>query len=212
MNGMPLGMRSASLSSIVWTVLCMRALLAVPGVLRASERVEALLRRKVHVRDGDSLAPAHAKAHGGDDNAVGLHVVHAEAAHEIQAALDTGKAVEQLFGARQVIHQREYLDRIGPDIETEGRALPVDHPPGAALIEELTTPITQADPDGATTLFTANDGHRLPFLLQYLPEHLAQVFRAILEKIIGRLDDFVIAVRRVAGARRRGLAVARRGA
>src|SRR5882672_1816186 len=149
MNGMPVGIRLASFSSMVWTVLCMRAPRG-SAVLRASERVEALLRREMHVRDRNALAPAHAKAHGGDDDMIRLDVIHAETAHEVQTPLDTGKALVQLLGAWQVINQREHLDRVGADIETERRALPVDFPPRTALVEQLATPVAQAHTDGAT--------------------------------------------------------------
>src|SRR5258706_12474112 len=119
MNGIPLGIRSASLASMVWTVLCMRAPRG-SAVLRVSERVEAFLRREMHVGDGNAQAPAHAKAHGGDDDVIRLHVVHAKAAHEIQTPLDTRKALVQFIGARQVVNKPETLDRVAPDIETYG--------------------------------------------------------------------------------------------
>ena len=78
----------------------------------ASERVQPLLAREVHVAAADALAPAHAEAHRREHGLVVLHVVRAEAADEIEAALDTGIALEQRCRVLQVVDQHEHLDGI----------------------------------------------------------------------------------------------------
>ena len=132
-------------------------------------------------------------------------VVQAEAADEIQAALDARESLEQSFGARQVVDQGETLRRVAADVEADRRTLPPHRAGFAALADQRALAIAQSDADRAGAFLALDVGVRLAVLVERLLQHVGQSLGALAEQLLRRRDDL---------AAREGVlvALARRGA
>ena len=90
------------------------------------ERQQVPLAAVGHGADIGAEAQADAGAHGGQDDAVGLLVVHAEAADQIGRALDPRIAAIDHVGIVQPIDQGKDAAGIAADVPADRNALPED--------------------------------------------------------------------------------------
>src|SRR5215471_3559505 len=81
------------------------------------------------VRD---ITPVYARSqpdagsHRRQDDMSRLLVIHADSGDEINAPLDSGKALINRIRIGKIVNQRESLRGVGTEIETDRRSLPID--------------------------------------------------------------------------------------
>src|SRR3989344_9412896 len=120
-----------------------------------SERDEVPLAGEFHVTGIDAEAQAQPHAHRDQHHIAAAQIAGVEPADQIGRALTRAEALVQVLGVVEIVDQHEGIAGIGPGIETDRRAGPVNGPVAFHLVVQRARSIAQTDDERARSLAPA---------------------------------------------------------
>src|SRR6185369_10543033 len=140
------------------------------------------------VADARASAQADAEPDRRKHDVVALLIVDSGTGDPVEAAVNTGKALEDRRRSRQVIDEHEYLRDVAAEIEADRWSLP-PHPAARAVgHHQRAVSVAQTDGDGARSFFAFHVAIRASVILERFFDDLGEPFGAPAEKRLGVLQ------------------------